>query len=111
LQSGKNASGQEAFGSKAKETPVAELSTVSISDVMSTTGGIGVTAASEADKAETSTAPATEEEGGNLCMADPLPTSDPEAAEVRGARMEDYAHRCLYVTPWEVEVIADRRDV
>jgi hypothetical protein len=25
--------------------------------------------------------------------------------------MEDYAHRCLYVTPWEVEVIADRRDV
>jgi hypothetical protein len=29
-----------------------------------------------------------------------------------GTRSEDDQHRCLYVgTPWEVEVVADRRDL
>jgi hypothetical protein len=75
---------------------VGELLAVSTTDVTSTIGGTGATAASEADKAGTSIAPATEEEGGNLCMADPLPTLDPQAAEAGGARVEDDAHRCLY---------------
>jgi hypothetical protein len=111
-ESGKNASGQEAFGSKTKETPVVKSTAVSTVDVTSTAGGAGATAASEADKAGTSTAPTTEDEGGDLCMADQLPTPDPQAAEAGGARVEDDLHRCLYVgTPWEAEVVADRRDV
>jgi hypothetical protein len=91
---------------------VGELLAVSTTDVTSAIGGTGATAVSEADKAGTSIAPATEEEGGNLCMADPLPTSDPQAAEAGGARVEDDAHQCLYVdTSWEAEVVADHRDV
>jgi hypothetical protein len=36
----------------------------------------------------------------------------PQTAEAGGARVEDDAHQCLHVgTPWEEEVIADRRDV
>jgi hypothetical protein len=111
-ESGNNTSGQEAFGSKAKETLVAESPTVSTADLMSAASGSRVMAASEADKAGTSTTPATEEEGGDLFMADPLPTLDPHAAEAGGTHVEDDVHRCLYVgTPWEAEVIADRRDV
>jgi hypothetical protein len=71
-----------------------------------------MTAAFEADKTGTYTTPTTEDEGGNLCTAGPLPTLDPQAAEAGGARAEDDLHRCLYVgTPWEVEVIAEYRDV
>jgi hypothetical protein len=45
-------------------------------------------------------------------MAVQLPTPDPQATEVGGARMEDDLHRCLYLgTLWEEEVVADRRDV
>jgi hypothetical protein len=45
-------------------------------------------------------------------MTDPLPMSDPQAAKAGDARVEDDAHRCLYVgTLWEVEVVADHRDV
>jgi hypothetical protein len=36
----------------------------------------------------------------------------PQAAVEEGTRLEDDQHRCLYVsTPWEAEVVADRRDV
>jgi hypothetical protein len=52
----KKASGQEAFGSKKKETPVVESPAISTADVMSTTDGAGTTAAAEVDKAGTSTA-------------------------------------------------------
>jgi hypothetical protein len=91
---------------------VAESLAASTADVTSATGGTGATAASEADKARTSTAPATEEEGGDLCMADLRLTSDPQMAEAGGARAEDDAHRCLYVdTSWEAEVVTDRHDV
>jgi hypothetical protein len=50
-KSDKNASGQEAFGSKIQETPVVESPAISTVDVMSTVGGAGTTTASEADKA------------------------------------------------------------
>jgi hypothetical protein len=49
----------------------------------------GATAASEADKARTSTTPATEDEGGDLCMAGQLPMPDPQAADAGGADVED----------------------
>jgi hypothetical protein len=45
-------------------------------------------------------------------MADPRPTTDPQAVEAEGARAEDDAHWCLYVgTLWEAEVGADHRNV
>jgi hypothetical protein len=45
-------------------------------------------------------------------MTDPQPMLDPQTAEAGGAHAEDDAHRCLYVgTPWEEEVVADRRGV
>jgi hypothetical protein len=111
-ESGKNASGKEAFGSKIVETPVVESPAALVADVTSTAGRVGMTVALEADKVRTSTALATEDEGCDLCTAGLLPTPGPQAAEAGGARVEDDLHRCLYVgTPWEVEVVADRRDV
>jgi hypothetical protein len=111
-ESGKNASGQEAFGSKIKEMPVVESPAASAADVTSMAGRAGTTVAFEADKAGTSTAPVAEDEGGDLCTTGPLPTPDPQAAEAGGAQAEDDLHRCLYVgTPWEAEVVADCRDV
>jgi hypothetical protein len=93
---------------------VGESPAVSTTDVTSAAGGTGATAASEVDKAVTSTTPATEEEGGDLCMVDPRSMSDPQTVEAGGggAQVEDDAHRCLYVgTSWEAEVVADHRDV
>jgi hypothetical protein len=91
---------------------VGESLAVSTADVTSAAGEIGATAASKADKPGTSTAPATEEEGGDLCMADPRPTSDPQTIEVGCTRVEDDAHTCPYVgTPWKAEVVANRHDV
>jgi hypothetical protein len=49
LESGKNASGHEAFGTKAPETPVVESPAALASDVMSTAAGVGTTAAPEAN--------------------------------------------------------------
>jgi hypothetical protein len=80
-ENGKNASGLEAFGSKAKETPVGEPSVVSTADVMSTAAGTGATVAFAAENAGTSTASATKGEEDDLCMADLRPTPDPQAAE------------------------------
>jgi hypothetical protein len=110
--SGKNALGQEAFGSKVKEMPVEQSPTVSAVDVTSMAVGVGVTAASAVKKAGTGTAPPAEGEQDDLCMANPQLTPDQQTAEVGGARVEDDAHWCLYVdTPWEGEAIADCRDV
>jgi hypothetical protein len=111
-ESGKNASGQEAFGSKAREVPVEQSPVVSTADVMSSVIRAGATAASVAEKAGTSTAPPAEGEQDDLCMADLRRTPDPQTAEAGGARTEDDAHWCLYVsTPWEEEVAANHRDV
>jgi hypothetical protein len=110
--SGKNASGQEAFRSKVKKKPVEQSPAVSTADVTSATVGAGATATSAAGKAETSNAPATEGEQDDLCMTDPRMMPNLQASKVGGAHVEDDAHRCLYVgTPWEHEVVADHRDV
>jgi hypothetical protein len=77
---------------------VADSSAVSTADVTSVAGRTGATTASEADKAGTSTAPTTEV-GGDLCMADPLPTSAPQLAESGGTRVEDDAHRAYTSAP------------
>jgi hypothetical protein len=91
---------------------VVESPAVSTAYVTSTTDWARATAASEADKAGTSTTPATEGEGGDLCMADQLPTPNPQTAKVGGARVEDDMHWCLYVgTPWEAEVVTDSCDI
>jgi hypothetical protein len=111
-ESGKNTSGQEAFGSKAKETPVEQSLVVSTADVTSAAVGTGAMAASAAKKAGTSTTPPTEGEQGDLYMADPRPTPDPQTSKAGGARVEDDMHWCLYVgTRWEEEVVANRRDI
>jgi hypothetical protein len=111
-ESGKNASGQEAFGSKMQGTPVVESPAASATVVTSAAGGAGMTAVSEAYKAGTSAPPIAEGEGGDLCTSGPLLVPGPQAAGEEGARSEDDQHRCLYVgTPWEVEVVADRRDM
>jgi hypothetical protein len=88
-ESGKNASGQEAFGSKIRETPVVESPAASAADVTSTAGGAGTAAASEADKVGTSIAPTAEDDGGDLYTAGSLPTQTRRRSrrEVHGRRM------------------------
>jgi hypothetical protein len=99
--------GPEAFGSKMPETPA-----ISAADVTSTADGAGATAASDADKAGTSAPPATGGEGGDLCTTGPQPKPGLQEAMEEGTMSKDDQHRCLYVgTPWEAEVVADRRDV
>jgi hypothetical protein len=111
-ESGKNASGQEAFGSKAREALMEQSPAVSTANVTSSVIGAGVMAASAEEKAGANTAPPAEGEKDDLCMTDPRPTLDPQTVEVGGARVEDDAHWFLYVgTPWEEEVTADHRDV
>jgi hypothetical protein len=111
-ESSKNASGQEAFGRKMPETLVVESSAISAADVMSTAGGAGATAAFDADKTGTSAPPAAEGEGGDHCATGPQPTLGPQPAMEEGTRSEGDQYRCLYVsTPWEAEVVTDRRDV
>jgi hypothetical protein len=111
-ESGKNASGQEAFGSKIQETPVVESPVISTADVTSTAGRAGTMVTFEANKVGTSAPPTAEGEGGDLCTFGPPSAPDPQAAREEGARSEDDQHRCLYVgTPWEAEVVADRRDM
>jgi hypothetical protein len=70
-ESEKNASGQEAFGSKAPETPVVESPAASAADVTSTAVGVGTTAAPEADKAGTSVPPTTGGGGDDRGTLDP----------------------------------------
>jgi hypothetical protein len=42
----------------------------------------------------------------------PTTGAGPQAAVEEGARSEDDQHRCLYIgTPWEAEVVDDRRDL
>jgi hypothetical protein len=112
LESGKNASGHEAFGSKMSETPVVESPTALVADMTSATVGAGTTAASEADKAGTSAPPTAKGEGGDLCTTGPQLMPGPQVAVEAGTLSVDDQHRCLYVgTPWEAEVVTDRREV
>jgi hypothetical protein len=84
-ESGKNASGQEAFGSKMQGSLVVDLSAALAADVTSVAGGAGTTTALEVDKAGTSAPPTAGGEGDDLCTADPLLAPGPLAAEAGGA--------------------------
>jgi hypothetical protein len=112
LESGKNASGQEAFGSKVPGTPVVESPTALAADVTSMAAGAGATAASEADKAGTSAPPATEGEGGDHDTSDPQEVPPPQGIIDEGMEAVNDEDRCLYAgTPWEAEVVTDRQDL
>jgi hypothetical protein len=111
-ESGKNASGQEEFRSNMLGMPVVESPAASAADVTSAAVGAGTAAASEAEKAGTSAPPPTEGEGIDLYTSGPQPAPGSQAAVEEGAQSEDNQDRCLYVgTPWEEEVVADRRDL
>jgi hypothetical protein len=103
-ESGRNASGQEAFGRKTKEALMEQSPAVSIANVMSLAVGAGATMVSVTEKVGISATPPIRGEQDGLCMADPRPTQDPQVAKAGGARVEDDIHRCLYVT-------TDRRDI
>jgi hypothetical protein len=76
-ESGKNASGQEAIGSKMPETLVMESPAISTVDMTSTAGGAGATAASDEDKAGTRVPPTAEGGGGDLCTTGPQSAPGP----------------------------------
>jgi hypothetical protein len=111
-ESEKNASGQEAFGSKVPGTPVVESLAASAADVTSTAAGAGTTAAPEVDKAGTSAPPTTGGEGGVRGTSDPQPAPGPQGIIDEGMESVNDEDRCLYAgTPWEEEVTTDRRDL
>jgi hypothetical protein len=109
--SGKNASGQEAFGSKKPETLVVESPAASAADVTSTTAGVGTTAAPEVDKAGTSAPPTTSGGGSDRGTSDPQPVPGPRGIINEGMELVNDEDRCLYAgTPWEAAVVTDHRD-
>jgi hypothetical protein len=112
LESAKNASGQEAFARKGKETPVEQSPTASTTDVTSQALGAGAKMMLEVEKCGASTASPVGGRQDDLCVFDPLPTLGQQIAEVGGTSVEGDDDRCLYArTPWENDVITDYRDV
>jgi hypothetical protein len=77
-ESGKNASGEEAFGSKLPETLVVESPAALAADMTSVAAGAGTTAASEADKAGTSAPPTTGGEAGDRGTSSPQEAPGPQ---------------------------------
>jgi hypothetical protein len=111
-ESGKNASGQEAFGTKAPQMPVVESPAASTTDVTSAASGVGTATTPEADKAGTSAPPATEGEGGDRGTSGPWEEPPSRGIFVEGMEAVDDEDRCLHAdTPWEAEVVTDRRDI
>jgi hypothetical protein len=89
-----------------------ESPAASEADVTSAAAGAGATAVSEADKAGTSASPTTGGEGGDSGTSEPQ--EEPPSAGIFAEGMEaiDDEDWCLYTgTPWEAEVITDRRDL
>jgi hypothetical protein len=111
-ESGKNASGQEAFGSKLSETPVVESLAASAADMTSAAVGAGTTVVFEADRARTSAPPTAGGEGGDRGTSGPQSAPGLEGIMEEGARSVDDEDLCLYAgTPWEAEVVTNRRDL
>jgi hypothetical protein len=101
--SGKNASGQEAFGSKAPEMSVMESPAASTAYMMSAAVGAGATAASEVKKAETSSPSNTEGEGSDRDTSDPQEVPPPWGIIDEGMEAVNNEDRCLYAgTPWRL---------
>jgi hypothetical protein len=111
-RSRKNASGQEAFGSKVPEALVTESPAASAADVTSAATGAGATAVSEAEKAGTSAHPTTEGEGGDRGTSEPQEVPPPWGILDEGMKAVNDEERCLYTgTSWEAEVITDKEDL
>jgi hypothetical protein len=111
-ESGKNASGQEAFGSKLPETSVAESLAASADDMTSMAVGAGTTASSEADKVGTSAPPTTGGEGGERGTSGPHEAPGPQGIIDEGMKSVNDEDWCLYAgTPWEAEVVTDCHDL
>jgi hypothetical protein len=111
-ESEKNASGQEAFGSKVPDMPVVESPVASAADVTSAAAGAGTSSAPEADKAETSASPTIRGEGGDHDTPDPQPAPGLQGIIDEGMDSVNDKDRCLYAgTPWEAEVVTDFRDL
>jgi hypothetical protein len=111
-RSGKNALGQEAFGSKVPEALVTESPAASAADVTSAATEAGAMTASEAEKAGTSAPPATEGEGGDRGTSEPQEVPPPWGILDEGMEAVNDEDRCLYTgTSWEAEVITDKEDL
>jgi hypothetical protein len=94
-ESGKNISGQKAFGSKAPEMLVVESPAASAADVTSTTAEVGTMAVLEADKADTSAPPTTGGGGSDLGTSGPQPTPGPRRIIDEGIKLVNDEDRCL----------------
>jgi hypothetical protein len=111
-ESRKNASGQEAFGTKAPEVPVVESSVASAANVTSAAAGAGATVASEADKVGTSAPPVARGEDSDRGTSEPHEEPPSGGIFTEGMEAINDEDRCLYAgTPWEAEVVTDRRDL
>jgi hypothetical protein len=111
-ESGKNALGQEEFGSKVPETSVVKSPVASAADVTSAAARAGVMATSEADKAGTSAPPATGCEGGDRGTSDLQEVPPPRGIIDEGMEAVNDEDQCLYAgSLWEAEVVTDRRDL
>jgi hypothetical protein len=111
-ESGKNASGQEAFGCMVPGTPVVESPAASATDVTSTAARAGTMVAPEVDKAETSAPPTIEGEGGDRGTSDPQLAPGLQGIIDEGTESVNDEDRCLYLgTPWEAVVVTDHNDL
>jgi hypothetical protein len=91
---------------------VEQLPAVSAADDMSLAAGVGGMTAFAAEKDGDSAAPPAGGEQDDLSMADPQPALDLQAGEAGRANVGSDDRQCLYVgTPWENNVVADRRNV
>jgi hypothetical protein len=89
-----------------------ESSAASAANVPSAATGVGTTAAPEADKAGASAPLTTMGGGDDLVTSDPQSVPGPRGIINEGLESVNDEDRCLYVgTPWEAEVINDRRDL
>jgi hypothetical protein len=83
-----------------------------VADVTSATPGVETTAAREADKDRTSAPPTTEVEVGDRDTSGPQEQPPSRGIFAEGMEAVDDEDRCLYAgTPWEAEVVTDRRDL
>jgi hypothetical protein len=110
--SAKNAFGQEVFRHKGGNALVESLPVTSAAGISSQALETAGVAASEAKKISTGGAQQVEGLQSDLCMAGLPPVQEQQAGGASRPRDEEEDDRCLYVgTPWEDDVIADRRDI
>jgi hypothetical protein len=80
--------------------------------VTSATAGAGATTTSKADKVGTSAPPAASGEGGDRGTSETQEELSSGGIFVEGMEVANNEDRCLYAgTPWEAEVVTDRRDL